>query len=98
MCVQPVRTPPKKYDDYEGEAAGEYEVFESHTFTVGDATDETGKVRPLLGYTLETWNGSAWSAPVPYSGASYVYTEGLSPAKVRLTWIWQPDGMVISVR
>lgn len=87
-----------KFDNYEGAAAGEYEVFGSHTFTAGAATDEKGKVRPVVGYTIETWDGSAWGEPVPYDGASYTYTEGTSPAKVRLTWKWQPDGMMIIIR
>ncbi len=87
-----------KYTDYEGLAAGEYEVLGAGTFTAGAATDGKGKVRPVVGYTIEAWENGAWSAPVSYSGSSYTYTEGTSPAKVRLTWKWQPDGMLISIR
>ncbi len=87
-----------KYTDYEGLAAGEYEVLGSGTFTAGAATDGKGKVRPVVGYTIEAWENGAWSAPVSYSGSSYTYTEGTSPAKVRLTWKWQPDGMFIIIR
>ena len=87
-----------KYTDYEGLAAGEYEVLGTGTFTAGAATDANGKVRPVIGYAIETWNNGAWSAPVSYAGASYTYTEGMSPAKVRLTWKWQPDGTKIILR
>ena len=87
-----------KYTDYEGLAAGEYEVLGTGTFTAGAATDAKGKVRPVVGYTIETWDGSVWSAPVSHTGSSYTYTEGTSPAKVRLTWRWQPDGTTIILR
>lgn len=87
-----------KYTDYKGLAAGEYEVLGSGTFTAGAATDGKGKVRPVVGYTIEAWENGAWSAPVSYSGSSYTYTEGTSPAKVRLTWKWRPDGMMFFIR
>lgn len=87
-----------KYTAYEGLAAGEYEVLGSGTFTAGAATDGNGKVRPVVGYTIETWENGAWSEPVSYSGSSYTYTEGTSPAKVRLMWKWHPDEMLIFIR
>ena len=87
-----------KYADYEGVALGEYEVAGSYTFTAGAATDKNGKVRPVLGYTIEAWDGSAWGAAVQHTGASYTYTVGTDPAKVRLTWRWQPDGTAVILR
>jgi hypothetical protein len=87
-----------KYTVYEGLAAGEYEVLGAGTFTAGAATDGKGKVRPVVGYTIEAWENGAWSAPVSYSGSSYTYTIGTDPAKVRLTWKWQPDGMILILR
>ena len=47
---------------------------------------------------LEAWDGSAWGAPTYVSVPSYTYTEGVSPAKVRLTWQWAGDGTTIIVR
>ena len=87
-----------KYDNYEGVAAGFYEVEGAYTFTAGAATDAKGNVRPVVGYTIETWKGSEWSAAQTFNGVSYTYTVGTNPAKVRLTWKWQPDGMKIIVR
>ena len=87
-----------KYTDYEGVAAGVYEVEGSYTFTASAATDRNGKVSPVIGYTIEAWSGSAWGAAVPHSGASYTYTVGTDPAKVRLTWQWRPDGTTIILR
>jgi len=63
--------------------AGDYEVTGSFTFTASGLTvgESTFPVR----YTVETWDGSAWSEPEAYDGGSYTYTAG---AKVRLTWKW----------
>ena len=61
-------------------------------------TTRNGKVHPVEGYTIETWNGSAWGAPVEYPGSSYTYTVGTDPAKVHFTWKWQPDGTKIILR
>ena len=88
-----------KFDDYEGVAPGAYEVAGEYTFTAGAATDHgKGKVRPVVGYTVEAWENGAWGAPVPHDGASYTYVAGTDPAKVRLTWLWQPDGMTVILR
>ncbi|MBR2838109.1 MAG: hypothetical protein IKE55_04985 [Kiritimatiellae bacterium] len=85
-----------KFSDYEGVARGAYEVEGSYTFTAGAATDKDGKVLPLLGYTVEAWDGSAWGEAERHSGSSYTYTAGTDPAKVRLTWKW--DGMMVILR
>ena len=87
-----------KFADYEGVAAGAYEVEGAYTFTAGAATDANGSVRPVVGYTVEAWNDGAWGAPALYSGASYTYVVGTDPAKVRLTWQWQPNGTTIILR
>ena len=33
-----------------------------------------------------------------HSGNSYTYTEGSSPATVRLRWLGKPDGIVLIIR
>ena len=89
-----------KYANYEGRAAGAYEVLGSATFTAGAATDAKGKVRPVVGYTVEAWNPETgiWGTAAYHAGSSYAYTVGTDPAKVRLTWKWQPDGTVVIFR
>ena len=85
-----------KFDEYQGTELGAYEVVGTGTFTAGDATDHVkGKVRPILGYTIEEWNGDSWGDPVEYEGSSYTYTFGESSAMVCLTWLWEPDGTMI---
>ena len=88
-----------KYADFEGEGFGDYLVEGRYTFTASAANDaKRGKVRPVEGYTIETWDGSAWGSAESHSGASYTYTVGTEPAKVRLTWRWQGDGTCITLR
>ena len=84
-----------RYTEYEGESAGHYLVEGSYTFTAGPATDEGGRKRKVVGYTVETWDGSAWGSPVFHGGGSCTVNAG---AKVRITWKWQPDGTAISLR
>ena len=64
--------------------SGDYEVTGSFTFTASGLT--VGESTFPARYTIETWDGSAWGAPVEYESASYTYTAG--GAKVRLTWKW----------
>ncbi|MBQ3290306.1 MAG: hypothetical protein IJH50_12975 [Kiritimatiellae bacterium] len=59
---------------------------EGYTFTAPQKATKDGVVYSCTGYTLETWNGSAWSSPV--SCASCAYTATDTNAKVRLTWQW----------
>ena len=89
----------RKLPDIEGgETAGCYVVEGVHTFTASALTDPaTGETRPVVGYTVETWdeNGQTWGAPVFGEGGSYAYAEG---AKVRLTWQGRADAFMIVVR
>ena len=65
-----------------------YVVVGSHTFTASPATNN-GITYSATGYTVETWNGSSWDAPVTMTGNSYTYTVGENSPKVRLTWLWE---------
>ena len=83
------------------EAPGVYEVEGSYTFTAGSAVDGNGKTRPVVGYTVETWDDEAddWGPELKFNGDSYTYTVGTAPAKVRLTWKWQqPGGLLVIIR
>ena len=79
------------------EKPGVYEVEGAWTFSATNAVVD-GKAWQVTGYTLETWSDGAWSTPTAYNGASCTYTAGTSPAKVRLTWLWQRDGTCIIIR
>ena len=58
---------------------------EGQTFTAPAQRTVDGKRHVLSGYTLETWNGSAWDAPVAHDGESS-YTAADTNALVRITW------------
>ena len=86
--------------DTSTEAVGNYLVEGAYTFTANMATTEGGSRRSVVGYTIETWdeNEGAWGAPVFGIGDSYTYTDGISPAKVRLTWKWMGGGTMLMIR
>ncbi|MBR0505809.1 MAG: hypothetical protein IJJ84_10430 [Kiritimatiellae bacterium] len=69
------------------EAEGAYEVVGSHTFTAPATLTAKGITYTNDGYTVETWDGSAWTACAAHAGTSYVYTT--AAGKVRLTWKWK---------
>ena len=58
---------------------------EGQTFTAPTSKTVNGKRHVLSGYTLETWNGSAWGAPVAHDG-EFSYTATDPTALVRITW------------
>ncbi len=58
---------------------------EGQTFTAPTSKTVNGKRHVLSGYMLETWNGSAWSAPVAHNG-EFSYTATDPTALVRITW------------
>ena len=58
---------------------------EGFTFTAPTSKTVNGKRHVLSGYTLETWNGSAWGASVTHNGESS-YTATDPTALVRITW------------
>lgn len=71
----------------EGNEGGVFAIDAAgYTFTAPQKATKDGVVYSCTGYTLETWNGSAWSAPVSYESCSFTATD--TSAKVRLTWQW----------
>jgi hypothetical protein len=62
---------------------------EGYTFSAPQKATLNGIDYTCAGYTLETWDGSDWSAPVADESCSYSATD--TSAKVRLTWQWQED-------
>ena len=74
------------------EPDGEYDVDGSHTFTAPASVTikVNGKEIDYAcdGYTVETWDGSAWSNATSYESCSYAYNT--SAGLVRLTWRWRP--------
>ena len=71
------------------EPDGSYAVDGSHTFTAPATVTIKGIDYACDGYTVETWDGSAWANAASYESCSYTYTVGTSPARVRLTWRWK---------
>ena len=69
------------------ESEGPWQVSGSYTFTAPASVTDRGITYEPAGYTIETWNGGEWSAPVAYTGASYAYSTGAG--LVRLTWQWK---------
>ena len=64
-----------------------------YTFSVPASKVVKGRTYTLDGFTVETWDGSAWGAAAQHTGeTSYTATDA---ALVRLTWQWTPgDGLV----
>lgn len=66
-----------------------------YTFTAPATKTVNGRAYTCTGYTLEAWDAAAqgWSAPVLHEGENaFEYVVGTSPAKVRLTWVWEASG------
>ena len=76
------------------EPCGKYHVDGSHTFSARPVVaDGVGFV--CAGYTLETWNGSAWGAAVEHLGAAaYTHDTAQSAETVRITWLWTRQASV----
>ena len=62
---------------------------EGYTFSAPQKATLNGVNYTCTGYMLETWDGSAWGAPVADESRSYSATD--TAAKVRITWQWQED-------
>ena len=75
------------------EPTGCYAVDGSHTFTAPASKVVKGRTYTLDGFTVETWDGSAWGAAVQHNGeTSYTASDS---ALVRITWQWTAgDGLV----
>ena len=72
----------------EGNEGGYYAFDENgYTFSAPRKATKDGVDYACTGYTLETWDGKAWTAPV--FNASTEYAAKDTSAKVRLTWQWQ---------
>ena len=70
------------------EESGAYAYDEDgYIFTAPKKATKDGANYACTGYTLETWNGTGWSAPVRYQSTSCSLSD--TAAKVRLTWQWQ---------
>ena len=70
------------------EASGPYAFdAEGYTFAAPEHATLGGKIYDCTGYTLETWDGSAWGDPVEYEDTSCTLSD--TSAKVRLTWKWE---------
>ena len=77
---------------------GAYKVEGEWTFTATTVVNKRKDTVPVVRYTIETLVNGVWTDKRTYDGNSYTYTEGTSPATVRLRWYGQPEGVVFVVR
>ena len=77
---------------------GAYKVEGEWTFTAATTVNKRGETVPVARYSVETLANGVWSGKTYHSGNTYTYTEGTSPATVRLTWLGQPLGTMITVQ
>ena len=69
------------------ESSGAYAVdSEGHSFSAPAQATLNGKVYDCTGYTLETWNGSAWGDPVAHDGD--LSCAATAASLVKITWQW----------
>ena len=88
-----------KYGGGQAEPAGAYAVEGEWTFRAEPVLDERkNREREVIGYVVETWDGSAWVGAHTYSGDSYTHRTSEASAPVRLTWKWRPDGTMVILR
>jgi len=59
---------------------------EGYTFTAPESLCVGGETYACAGYTLETWDGSAWGEAETHAGTECALSDATS--KVRLTWQW----------
>ena len=76
---------------------GMYRPAGAYTFTAPAEAWLDGTPYECSGYTLETWDGSAWGSPVAYDGILAVAPD-LSAASKRLTWNWRVKSRLTRVR
>ena len=57
--------------------------------------NKKGEVVDVVRYSTEELVNGEWMNKTYHNGNSYTYTEGTSPATVRLKWLGQPLGTVI---
>ena len=76
---------------------GAYKVEGEWTFTASKTLDKDGNVVDVVRYSVETLDNGVWKKRF-YNGNSYTYTEGTSPATVRLTWLPEPLGMMVIIK
>ena len=78
--------------------AGAYKVEGEWTFTATTTVNKRGESVPVVRYSVETLVNGMWKNKQTYDGNAYTYTDGTSPATVRLTWLGQPMGTLIVVQ
>lgn len=75
--------------------AGAYKVEGSWTFTATSTVNRRGETVPVERYSIETIVDGARTDKQIHNGSAYTYTEGSSPATIRLKWLGRPDGAMV---
>ena len=76
---------------------GAYRPAAGCTFSAPPEAALNGVPYELKGYTLETWDGSAWGSPVVCDGIHAVAPDVSSSSK-RLTWNWAVKSRITRIR
>ena len=74
---------------------GAYKVEGEWTFTATTTLNKSGETVKVERYSVERLVNGEWKNKRTYNGNSYTYTEGSSPATVRLKWLGPPTAMII---
>ncbi|MBO6167232.1 MAG: hypothetical protein J6P13_02640, partial [Kiritimatiellae bacterium] len=80
------------------EAPDAYKVEGTHEFSATKVADEHGNLKAVAGYYLYKWDDGNWKKLGFFTGDTYTYTEGESPATVKLEWSPPPPGLMVIVR
>ncbi|MBR2837368.1 MAG: hypothetical protein IKE55_01145 [Kiritimatiellae bacterium] len=75
---------------------GAYRPAAGYAFTAPAEAVFDGVTYDCTGYTLETWDGSAWGSAVSYESSSYA--ADVSSASKRLTWNWSVANRLVKVK
>ena len=76
---------------------GAYRPAAGYAFTAPAEAIVEGTLYECAGYTLETWDGSAWGSAVTNDGMNAVAPD-VSSASKRLTWNWRVASRLVKVR
>ena len=78
--------------------AGAYKVDGEWTFTASKTVNKRRQTVDVMRYSTEELVNGVWANKTYHSGNTYTYTEGTSPATVRLKWLGQPLGTRIYIQ
>ena len=76
---------------------GAYKVEGEWPFTATKTLNRDGNLVDVVRYSVDELVNGVWTNRKFHNGNSYTYTEGTSPATIRLKWLGEPLGTSIIV-